>query len=141
MLILSRSSTDTFNAGKKLGEKLAGGSVVLLSGFLGAGKTVFAKGIAAALDVQETVVSPTFTLMNEYAAAQGLTLYHIDAYRIACEKDLAETGIADTIGARGAVTLIEWHENIPALVKGREATHVTLTVTHGDEREITIEVP
>ena len=72
---------ETFALGKQIGSQLSGGEVLLLDGPLGAGKTVFVKGLASALDIDpEEVTSPSFTLVNPYAGR--LTLFHIDLYRL-----------------------------------------------------------
>jgi len=138
MLVLSRSESDTFSAGFSLAQKLCGGSIVLLSGFLGAGKTVFAKGIAAGLGVAEEVLSPTFQLMREYRAERGLTLYHIDAYRLKNADEAAEAGISEAIGSPGSVAAVEWHEQIAELFCGREVVLVTIRPVSETEREIII---
>ena len=140
MLTESRSEKDTYAAGYALGKKLGGGSVVLLSGFLGVGKTVFAKGIAAALGIAEEVLSPTFTLLREYKTSGGLMLYHIDAYRIKDAQEAVEAGLAECIGAKNAVTLVEWHENITDLFKEHKTIVVEIqpVKNDSDKREITI---
>ncbi|HSE25141.1 MAG TPA: tRNA (adenosine(37)-N6)-threonylcarbamoyltransferase complex ATPase subunit type 1 TsaE, partial [Pyrinomonadaceae bacterium] len=77
----SHSPEETFNFGHQLGARLNGGEILLLSGPLGAGKTIFVKGICSALGIdEEDVTSPSFTLVNPY---QGrLWLYHLDLYRL-----------------------------------------------------------
>ena len=80
MIYTTKSESETADLGRKIGEQLSGGEIITLSGDLGAGKTALTKGIALGLGVCETVVSPTFTLMNEYSGR--LTLYHYDAYRL-----------------------------------------------------------
>ena len=104
-------------SGQGVGARLAGllepGDVVLLSGNLGAGKTVFAQGVAAGLGIDEPVTSPTFTLIHEY---QGrLPLYHVDLYRIAGEIEAGDLGLEDYLYGEG-VTLIEWPERAAGLV-------------------------
>ena len=89
MKIVSHSEKDTYSAGKKLGLALSGGEVVLLSGSLGAGKTVFTKGLAKSLGVTEAVLSPTFTIMNEYSG-EKLKLCHFDAYRLSSGQEAEE---------------------------------------------------
>ena len=80
--IISASVEETFNIGARTGATLAGGEVILLNGALGAGKTVFVKGLASALGFDaDEVTSPSFTLVNRYDAAR-LTLFHIDLYRL-----------------------------------------------------------
>ena len=78
----SLSREDTHMAGIQLGRTLERGDVVLLYGGVGAGKTVFASGLAAALAIEEYITSPTFTIMNEYHSG-AMPLYHFDAYRLA----------------------------------------------------------
>lgn len=108
----SARETDTFDLGVRLGADLAGGEVILLDGPLGAGKTVFVKGLAHALGIdREEVTSPSFTLVNPH---QGrLLLYHIDLYRLeegasaAYAVDLDEILIDER-----AVVVIEWAERL-----------------------------
>lgn len=103
---------DTFALGKQIGSNLNGGEILLLNGPLGAGKTVFVKGVASALDVDpEEVTSPSFTLVNPYAGR--LLLFHIDLYR------LDEGGVAahavdleELLTDERAVVVIEWAERL-----------------------------
>ncbi|NCA67021.1 MAG: tRNA (adenosine(37)-N6)-threonylcarbamoyltransferase complex ATPase subunit type 1 TsaE [Clostridia bacterium] len=99
------SPEETLMVAKSLAETLTGGEIVLLTGELGAGKTVFAKGIALGLGVEDTVTSPTFTIMNEYSGR--LTMYHFDMYRLNGEKQ--ELGFEEYFGASDTVCVIEWN--------------------------------
>jgi tRNA threonylcarbamoyladenosine biosynthesis protein TsaE len=131
--IRTRSPEETKEAGFRLGRALRKGQTVGLYGELGAGKTVFVKGIARALGVEERdVMSASFTVITEYMADPPL--YHIDLYRIEGEKDLESTGVEDFLGGDG-IAVIEWAEKIEleGLIK------VTIGFADGDEREITIE--
>ncbi len=130
--ILSRSAEETFAAGEKLGKTLKSGDIVALFGGLGAGKTVFAKGIAAGLGIAEDVTSPTFTLLKEYEGKQKL--YHFDLYRIEDEESLENIGFREYLN-NGGVCVIEWPEkaSLPPCIK------VTLEGSGGDTRNITIE--
>jgi tRNA threonylcarbamoyladenosine biosynthesis protein TsaE len=108
----SCDATETFALGTQIGRNLNGGEILLLDGPLGAGKTVFVKGIASALDVDpEEVTSPSFTLVNPYAGR--LLLFHIDLYRLdqgavaAHAVDLDELLTNDR-----AVVVIEWAERL-----------------------------
>jgi len=85
------------------------GDVVCLWGELGAGKTVFAKGFGAGLGVRDTISSPSFVLMGEYAGR--LPLFHIDLYRLASAREVVEGGLLDDRQATGVV-LIEWPDRL-----------------------------
>ncbi len=86
------------------------GIAVVLTGPLGAGKTVFAKGVAAGLGIDpDAVTSPTFAICSEYAAPGGLRLAHLDAYRLTSAVELEGAGFLDLLVA-GTVVLIEWGE-------------------------------
>ena len=113
-----------------------GGEIVTLSGDLGAGKTVFAKGIALGLGVTDPVVSPTFTLMNEYDGR--IKLYHYDAYRLhdAIEADAA--GLTEYFGDAGGVCVIEWWQNIAEALCGYKKIRVEIRKTGEETRNIEI---
>jgi tRNA threonylcarbamoyladenosine biosynthesis protein TsaE len=104
----SASPEETWRVGALFGSQLMGGEVVLLDGALGAGKTVFVKGMAAALEVDETeVTSPSFTLVNKYEGR--LTLYHLDLYRLPEGAAAAHAVDLDELLAdEAAVIVIEW---------------------------------
>ena len=99
----------TADLGRRAGRLLVGGEIILLYGNLGAGKTCFAQGLCAGLDIAEDVVSPTFTLVNTY---QGrLKVHHLDFYRVEPGDDLDDIGlpdILDEVWDGKAVALIEW---------------------------------
>lgn len=107
-------------ATKKLGSQLAAqltpNTVVLLSGNLGAGKTTLIQGLGEALGITEPIVSPTFTLINEYTEGK-IPLYHIDLYRLAPEeiKHLYLENYWDGIEVEPGITAIEWSELLPNL--------------------------
>ncbi|MDA3130460.1 tRNA (adenosine(37)-N6)-threonylcarbamoyltransferase complex ATPase subunit type 1 TsaE [Aliibacillus thermotolerans] len=102
------SPEETLRFAKKIGEKLQSGDIITLDGGLGAGKTHFTKGIAAALHVTKTVNSPTFTIIKEYDGR--LPLYHMDVYRIESE-EADELGLEEYFEGKG-VCVIEWAEKI-----------------------------
>ncbi len=120
----SKSADETFEYAKKLAEKLPGGSVILLSGDLGVGKTVFAKGFAKGLGIDAPVTSPTFTIMQVYDSGR-LPLYHFDVYRIEDEEEMVEVGFEDYIYGDG-ISLIEWPEKIEGLIP-KDAIKVTIS--------------
>ncbi len=137
MKFVCKSEAETSAAGEKFGALLRGGDIVLLSGELGAGKTVFTKGIAKALGVKESVLSPTFTIMNEYDG-EKLRLCHFDAYRLRCGDDVVEVGLAEDIGEKNTVCVIEWFENIADILPANNVKKVTIRYLGEDEREIEI---
>ena len=118
--------------GERIGSRLAPGSIVLLFGPLGAGKTTIAKGIAAGLGVAETVTSPTYTIVSEYVG--DLPLHHVDLYRITGEEEFIQLGLDDLFTGRG-ITLIEWPERAGGELP-REAIPIAIRIARGDQREI-----
>ena len=105
----SRSEADSFQLAKKLGEKAKKGEIYCLEGELGTGKTVFAKGFAKGLGIEEIVDSPTFTIVKEYQGREKL--YHFDVYRIEDIEELQEIGFSEMISG-DAICLIEWASQI-----------------------------
>lgn len=109
---MSSSPEETFNYGYRTGERLEGGEILLLSGPLGAGKTIFVKGICAALGIDaEDVTSPSFTLVNPYAGR--LQLYHLDLYRLDEGASAAHAvDLDELLSDERAVIVIEWAERM-----------------------------
>lgn len=106
MVIETNNEKETYSFGYRLGEKAKAGQVFTLIGDLGAGKTVFTKGLAAGLGVKEPVSSPTFTIVQIYEEGR-LPFYHFDVYRIGDAEEMEEVGYEDYIYGDG-VSLIEW---------------------------------
>ena len=106
MVIETSNETETYSFGYRLGEKAKPGQVFTLIGDLGVGKTVFTKGLAAGLGVEEPVSSPTFTIVQIYEEGR-LPFYHFDVYRIGDVAEMDEIGYEDYI-YRDGVSLIEW---------------------------------
>lgn len=100
---------ESFQLAKKLGEKAKKGEIYCLEGELGTGKTVFAKGFAKGLGIEEIVDSPTFTIVKEYQGREKL--YHFDVYRIEDVEELQEIGFSEMI-CGDAICLIEWASQI-----------------------------
>ena len=109
----SRSAEETFKIAQEFAKSLERGDVVALSGDLGAGKTAFTAGIAAALGVKESVTSPTFTIVNQYDG--DITLYHFDAYRLE-NVATSECDWMDDYLFGDGISIIEWAENITAVL-------------------------
>jgi tRNA threonylcarbamoyladenosine biosynthesis protein TsaE len=107
---ITHSAEETFALAKRVGEGLQGGAVFLLKGDLGAGKTVFAKGLAASLGIDPAeVTSPTFTLVNSYEGR--MRFLHIDLYRLDTGAHQA-LGLEEIFEDENAVTVIEWAERL-----------------------------
>ncbi|MDX6610874.1 MAG: tRNA threonylcarbamoyladenosine biosynthesis protein TsaE [Blastocatellia bacterium] len=136
--IVSASADETFNYGRQLGNQLRGGEVLLLSGPLGAGKTIFVKGLAAALNIDpQEVTSPTFTLVNPYAGS--LTLYHIDLYRLNDGPAAAHAvDLEDLLSDERAVIVIEWAERLGPYPLPADVLRVTILGEGEDPRRFTI---
>ena len=105
-VIESFCEKDTFEAGLMLGARCSPGDIVLLYGGLGAGKTVFTKGFGKGLGIEETINSPTFTIVQVYETGR-IPLYHFDVYRTGGPDEMEETGYEDYFFGKG-VCLIEW---------------------------------
>lgn len=119
----SFSEEMTFEIGKKLGEKADKGEIICLEGDLGVGKTVFTKGFAEGLNIEENIDSPTFTIVQEYTEGR-LPLYHFDVYRIGDISEMDEIGYEDYFFGEG-VCLIEWASRIKELIP-ESAIHITI---------------
>lgn len=107
MEIITNSFEETINVAKDFAKTLQPGDVVLLDGDMGAGKTVFAKGVALALGITDEVTSPTYAYMNDYYGK----LYHYDCYRLTCGEDAEALGLTDYFYMKG-ICLIEWAQNV-----------------------------
>jgi tRNA threonylcarbamoyladenosine biosynthesis protein TsaE len=108
----SHNPAETFRLGEWMGTHLSGGEIILLDGALGAGKTIFVKGLASALGVEaDDVTSPSFTLVNRYEAR--LTLYHLDLYRLSDGASAAyAVDLDELLLDERAVVVIEWAERL-----------------------------
>ncbi len=106
----SFSPEETYSIAQKLGESVSPGTVICLNGDLGVGKTLFSQGFGKGLGIEESISSPTFTIVQEYHEGR-MPLYHFDVYRIADSEEMEEVGFTDMIYGDG-VCLIEWAELI-----------------------------
>lgn len=138
MVIETNSPEETFRVGKELGEKAYAGQVFTLTGDLGVGKTVFTQGLAKGLGIEETVNSPTFTIIQEYDSGR-LPFYHFDVYRIGDVEEMEEVGFDDYVMGDG-VSLIEWADLISEILpEKRTAILIEKDLERGvDYRRITV---
>jgi tRNA threonylcarbamoyladenosine biosynthesis protein TsaE len=139
MIIESRCEEDTYRIAAELGRKVKRGDIYLLEGELGTGKTVFAKGLAAGLGVDEPVTSPTFTIVQEYSSGR-IPFYHFDVYRIADPEEMYEIGYEGYFFGEG-ICLIEWASLIQELLPSEcGIIHIEKNLDKGfDYRKITID--
>ena len=112
--VISHSPEQTLRIGALLGRAIERGSLILLGGMIGAGKTTFAQGLAHGLRVTSPVTSPTFTIVSEHAGVdvqdRPVRVYHIDLYRLEDDADLLSFGFDEYLDDPDAVTIIEWPE-------------------------------
>ncbi len=132
-VVTTRSEEETFELARRMAAGFEGTEVVLLSGELGAGKTVFAKGIAAGAGVTavERVSSPSFTLVNVYEGR--CPIFHIDLYRLERESEILDLGWEDYLGE--GIVVVEWAERLTFAVEG---IRVRIETVGDDERRIAI---
>ena len=132
--VVTNSELETFAVAEKLARTLEPGAFVLLHGDLGAGKTVFVRGLAAGLGVDpESVTSPTFVLSQQYRGQ--IPLVHADLYRLDGGAAVDDLGLEDLCS--GAVVAVEWAERMPRIPTG--SVSVRIEDAGGDTRRITIE--
>ena len=134
MRVISSSEQETRELGKRMAGKVTPGTVISLRGSLGAGKTVFAKGFAEGLEITEAIVSPTFTLVQEYDGR--LKLYHLDLYRLSGEDEFESMGGEDFLYSDG-VALIEWSEKIEDMLPD-DTIFINITINEDLTRSIEI---
>jgi tRNA threonylcarbamoyladenosine biosynthesis protein TsaE len=132
-VVTTRSEEETFELARRMASDFQGKEVVLLSGELGAGKTVFAKGLAAGAGVVATdrVSSPSFTLVNVYEGRWPV--FHIDLYRLEREAEILDLGWEDYLGE--GIVVVEWAERLTPPVDG---IRVLIETVGDNERLITI---
>ena len=117
MIYETFSAEETFALGKELGQKAEPGSVYALIGDLGVGKTVFTQGIAEGLEIDESICSPTFTIVQVYEEGR-MPFYHFDVYRIGDVEEMDEIGYEDYFYGEG-LCMIEWANLIEEILPSR----------------------
>jgi tRNA threonylcarbamoyladenosine biosynthesis protein TsaE len=135
---VSKAAAETFDLGKQIGAQLSGGEILLLSGPLGAGKTMFVKGIAAALGLDPgEVTSPSFTLVNPHSGR--LSFYHIDLYRLDEGASAAHAvDLDELLVDEKAVLVIEWAERLGRYPLPASAWRILISGDGDDPRTISI---
>lgn len=133
-IFISKSESETVKRGKEFAQQLHEGSFVALYGDLGAGKTLFVKGICEAFEVKEVVNSPTFTIVNEYHGT--LPVFHIDLYRIKNVDEIFGIGFDEYLES-GGVCLVEWAEKLDGILPEKRFD-VKMSVVDDSTREITM---
>lgn len=128
-VFVSHSEEDTLAFAEEYAKSLRPGDVVCLDGDMGAGKTVFAKGVARGLGILEEVTSPTYAYVNSY----GNKLFHFDCYRVEDEAFAESLGFSEYFDM-GGICLVEWSRNIRGLLPGN-VKRVSIA-GKGNEREI-----
>ena len=135
----SNAPEETFALGEKFGESLRGGEMILLSGGLGAGKTLFTKGILGGLDFDvDEVTSPSFTLVNLYKT-EKFDVYHIDLWRIDETADAAfAVGLDEILEDKTAVVVVEWSERLKKFPFPEKTFRVKIVGDGEESRKISI---
>lgn len=129
---MTENAAATRSVGEQLAAAIAPGQVIALRGDLGAGKTTFVQGLARGLGVTGRVSSPTFVLVNEYSAAHGMRLIHIDTYRLGPHAlDEADAiGLEELLADPSAIIAIEWAERVADLLP---ENYLLLELRYGSE--------
>ncbi len=144
MEIITKNEEETLSFAEKYARGLAPGQIISLIGDLGAGKTVFTKGLAKGLGINQNVSSPTFNIMRLYEIRESASnkdikkFCHIDAYRIENEFEVIDVGAEDFIGQKDTVTVIEWADKIREILPTR-ATTINIKILDNDERQFIID--
>lgn len=142
MEIITKSAQESIEFGRKTGASLVGGEILALKGDLGSGKTTFVQGLAEGVGYLGRVTSPTFILMRQYPSKEGLTIYHIDLYRLTkgVENEMENIGLGEILDDPNAVCVIEWAEKIKNLLPPRAKWYSFLNLG-GNTRRIEISEP
>lgn len=129
-VFVSKSFEETLKLGEEYAKTLKSGDVVILNGEMGAGKTVFVKGVALGLGIDDEILSPTYAYMNDY----GGKLYHFDCYRLSDGAQAENLGLCDYFYADG-ICMVEWAQNISSVLPAN-CKSVTIEKISDMERKI-----
>ncbi len=133
----SGSEAETEALAGRIAKRLPRGTVLALQGDLGAGKTVFARGFARGLGIEEPVSSPTYTIVQEYLLPTGGRLYHLDLYRISDARSALAFGVNEFLDDPDSLALIEWPDRIEGILP-ETTVQVRIECIAESVREITV---
>ena len=136
MEIKTKSEEKTTEIAQNFAKNLKAGDVVALYGDLGAGKTVFAKGIAQGLGIKKRVISPTFTIVRSYKLGSGIEFHHLDLYRGEKEEDFKNVGLSE-IFSPNSIVVIEWADRLKRILP-KKRVDIEIIYEGENERLITI---
>ena len=138
---IGNTPEQTFDLGEKFSRDLRGGDVILLAGELGAGKTLFAKGILHGLGYDaDEVTSPSFTLVNLYKT-NGLDVYHIDLWRLDAMSNASDAvGLDEILEDPKAVAIIEWSDRLASMPAAKRIIEISVSGDGDDPRVIDVSV-
>ncbi|MDD5291513.1 MAG: tRNA (adenosine(37)-N6)-threonylcarbamoyltransferase complex ATPase subunit type 1 TsaE [Patescibacteria group bacterium] len=137
--IVTHSEKETLALAKKYAKTLRGGTILGLIGNLGAGKTVFIKGLASGLGLKKNITSPTFVIMKVYPVKKGKVknFVHIDAYRIKEGRDLIAIGAQEYLNWPDTLTVIEWADRIKKVLP-EKIRFIKIKILAGEKRKISL---
>ncbi len=123
---------------KQFLREISGRKVIAFHGEMGAGKTTFIHAVCEALEVADTISSPTFSIINEYTTTDGSTIYHMDLYRLRDTAEAIGAGVEDCLYS-GNLCLVEWPDKAPSLFD-ENTIHCYLKSTGNNERKLQIKL-
>ncbi len=128
--VITINESETIALAEKLVKIFPKGTIITLTGDLGAGKTHFVKGLAHGLGAKELVTSPTFTIMNIYESG-AMPIYHFDMYRLSSCEEAEEMGFEEYFDSKtlDGLTVVEWPENVKGLIN---VPHINVNIVKGE---------
>jgi tRNA threonylcarbamoyladenosine biosynthesis protein TsaE len=137
-----KNEKETLAFAEKFAKTLRGGEMIALVGELGAGKTVFTRGLARGFGIKQKIQSPTFLLMKIYKTkiknlkSKIRNLVHVDAYRLSGAQELVDIGLLDWLGRPDTVTVIEWADKVSELLRGRKVIKIKMELGKNEEERM-----
>lgn len=142
MIAVTKNEEETKKLGQKFASHLKGGDILLLSGNLGAGKTVFVKGLTLGLGIKKNIRSPSFNLMKIYRIKKKelkmKNLIHLDCYRLHNSQEVVDIGLLDYLNKKETLVVIEWPEKISRLLKKFKTKKIKFNRLDENSRKIEI---